>query len=222
MRRYRLASFVGAWVAISSQTSEATLVKFTGDAANDGDSRAVPTVLVPNVTARGFDGIRAGTSTGDVVYALPNKYADINTARADPETNTTLSITPAAGYELTVTGLRFDVGASRVAGEPELVITALGVSWNRDNNASPLSIGFAPDSTADGNLSRVTGNVPLTATGVREPIVFRMFWAGNTNFTYFDNVEVLGTASPVPEPASAGLLLAGGTLALRRTRRRRD
>jgi hypothetical protein len=212
MRRMGLWSCVGMLVACA-QVPAATLVKFDGAVSSGGLMTGTPSIIAPYVTQSSFFPFAATYGT-DVVYESPNAYTNITDSRVGGALSTALVLDVEPGYVMTITGFRVDVGANKTDAD---AITAMGIYWDVndfDINA-PLGIGFAIDTIADGVPVQSTLDVPIDNVRLGS-VRFNIYFAGNVPRTIFDDLEVLGTVSLVPEPVLPGALALGGMIVRRR------
>ncbi|MFT3784549.1 MAG: PEP-CTERM sorting domain-containing protein [Tepidisphaeraceae bacterium] len=205
--------FVGVLCA-GAGANAATLVKLDGLFYPTGLQLPQPSTLANHLT---FDPPFGSpvNSAGNAMYQLPNLHTDIMAAKASATSYTEVTLGTLPGFEMVLTGFRVKVGANKFNGTDP--ITALGVwsSLNGYSSSAPLGIGYAIDTSLDGTASLATLDVPIdnARTG---SITFQLYSAGNVPWTQFDDLEVLGTVVPVPEPVTALALLATGALLSRR------
>ena len=93
------------------------------------------------------------------------------------------------------------------------------MSAGRAAIASRSAASFSGGTSLNGPTREAPASEPLYQN-VTTPIEFRYYPFGNEpSFLYLDNVQITGTATPVPEPAAAGFALAATAGAVLRRRR---
>jgi hypothetical protein len=147
------------------------------------------------------------------------------------------SITADSGFQLNLQSLSMDVGSTGVnangAGDPTTANTAsFAIRSNLDGFSS--TIGTMTATATNGTTVWTTGSVDLSGAAFQglSDITFRMYIhdsfdqtipSGFTGVNRFDNVIVVGTVTPIPEPTSILTLSSAllGGFAVRRLRRPR-
>ena len=141
--------------------------------------------------------------TGFVLQEVVNTTTATNAAGAVAQnTFFQFTVTPTAGYALTLTNLSFQAGRGG-SGTPRGYVVRSSV----DNFANNL--GTADVTTARPTFS--TYNVGLSFTGITSATTFRIYTYAptSTQSVEYDNITLSGTSSLVgaaaPEPSSFGL-----------------
>ncbi|MGH8596284.1 MAG: hypothetical protein ACREXT_06470, partial [Gammaproteobacteria bacterium] len=144
------------------------------------------------------DGTLGSSTTGNPGFAV--------SATSFKEGNAyLLTLTPAAGFKLALTGFSFDHRISSTG----------PTNWNLQLNG--LSLG-----TGTTSASFKTDNLAFTTSGERDPLLLRLAGGGassNAGTWRLDNVTISGNLAAVPLPASLWLLLAGCLRLAQSTRR---
>jgi hypothetical protein len=195
----------------------ATVVHYDG---RSSVSVAIAASIDPNVSASlsgilGEVPVTNGPAANGVWFFLPTFYDSIANAAANNDLYD-LILTPAPGYQMTLTNVSFDLLIN--ASKSQFAVGQVFATWNVNgfSIASPIAAGSAVDTTIDGTpgaKTTVSSAINLTTDATT---TFRFFAAANENQMYLDNIRIEGTLSLIPEPTSIGLLSSCGLLLLRR------
>jgi hypothetical protein len=155
--------------------------------------------------APSFDGLTLYTTAGD--------------ARTHNQ-SITFTLSPLSGYALSLSSISFEIAARTQSSADQTSQAAFYT--DRDNQNTPIALGFAFDSVANGPLpSAFTPfSYDLTSNSlyqnVNGPITFSIYIFGSNNDgeVYLDNIQVQGMAAPVPEPSCWILFSLGSGVVL--------
>ena len=124
--------------------------------------------------------------------------------------------------------MSIDVAAQRGSSGTTAQVAEIFGYTNLDAQSTPVSAGFATDSTTgDGPSGFTTFSTDLSGNllyqNVAGQIVFSFYVLGThaDSFAHFDNIRVTGVTSAVPEPSSVALLSLGGVAVIGYAARRR-
>lgn len=177
--------------------------------ALDSDS---PTTVAANVTATSM--VITGAASAGFSAGGFRKISSLNTPSMNLSRYVEVSVTPDAGYEISLTSFSLDKGSENNGNAP----TAWASRYNLDTYATDLDSGTLD---RDGVLSNAS--VTLTDAHLTGTVIFRIYGWGapsSKRDMFLDNIQISGSVQPVPEPASLGLM-GGGALVLLARRRRR-
>ena len=203
-----------ALIAASSLANAATIAKYNFTGGSFAPSTMLTGVTVGNFTASGFT---AGTNTEyggpsgqpnarllNINTALPTNYYSFTTVPTAPGSDT-------VGYESFVfyqnraeTTINYSVSYTIIGGSEVFLATEVAAANQvaGANTMTLVTLDFADFSTAQSVQWRIYGSDSANATTAMR----------------VDDVEVIGSLVPIPEPATA-MLGALGCLALLRRRR---
>jgi len=126
-----------------------------------------------------------------------------------------LTLTPAEGYQLSVTGLAFGYRAT-ASGPTSFVLRSSADGFGTDL----ATAGLVNDSAWHSYTSS-----PLELAGLTSPTVFRLYASGASSSLgtlRIDDVSVAGAVAAVPEPAAVAAAAGGLALAAGLWRRRQQ
>ena len=173
-----------------------------------------------NSTASDFEdgqGLAGGT-TFDLVNGNPVPSVSVEAGVTGQEASDALAdadyfeftVTPDPGFQFNLDSLVFDYA---VSGEGQFEATFFARSNLDGFTTNIVEVSTGPSGTfamASGDLS-----APLYQN-VTAPIMFRIYLFdsnnGEVNFDLIDNVMLLGTVTPIPEPSTYAMLLSGAAL----------
>lgn len=178
-----------------------------------------PTFLDPQLNGSAFSGLSGSPATGSSspVYAAGSggSYFTASTwTGAAPGANYfEFTLTPAVGYEFSVTGASF--GYRATSSGP----IAFALRSSADGFAADLASGtFVADSTW-----YASGTVPVSLAGLDSATTFRLYGSGASSSLgtlRVDDFTLTGGATAVPEPSTWATLLGAAALAAAAWRRR--
>lgn len=188
--------------------------EFIGPFSKDTDANSDASLLNWSMDAMG---LHPGVGNPPESAYGRTSYSTIGAARTNEQVFR-FTLTPHAGYRISITSVAFDVAAERSPGTSQTA-QMFGYS-DRDAQSTPIAAGFAIDSTAnDGPSPFTTFSTDLSSNvlyqNVGDQIVFSFYIFGTDpiGIAYFDNIRIAGTTAVVPEPSTYGLI-AVGALAL--------
>jgi hypothetical protein len=222
-----LAAASVAVVALgASEAPAATLGQYDFETSTYAPSASAGNTTVSNmVNGPGMDpsypqfGNYDGLGDTEVLFRFPVGASDVATSLANGNTFA-FSITPDAGYQLNLTGVSFEARKA-----PNL--DTLVLQYDPENDGTFVDVMTATGFPTSGALALYSQG--LSDTGIQNSVAFRLVPTYNgvvrgiiDNVTVEGSVELIPSAAPIPEPATAvGMVLAVAALASRGARRLR-
>jgi hypothetical protein len=216
----RFVLSLAAVAAVSSSASAAVIAQWNFNTAFLGAPNILASSLSPDLSASSISGVGSGllfTGNESPAYAtnvlrwqVANTSATNVLASAVNPSYFELTLTPDAGYQITVSDISYDA-ARGGSGNPRGIVVSsslLAHTVSLDSFAVPT---VRPNLTT--NSFTVAGH-----TNVASPITFRFYgYVVNPNTSMeVDNLTINGSVTLIPEPATLGLLAGASLLALRR------
>ena len=196
------ASAAPAQINYNFGTSSGTLAPTSGSVANiTGGSFSAA-----NVFSSGVSNAAVFSNSSGFYYGVASRSsATVNTATTSYYS---VSLTPATGGAVRLTAVGFSA-ASFDGGVAEDGPNAYSIRTSADNFATAYGAGTVPYLTFASRLAAGTAQGALN-----QPLEVRIYLtgsvgAGSTDMA-IDNVSLSVVYMPVPEPATVGLLAAGG------------
>lgn len=222
------AAFAVLSLSINASVQAAVLAEFTFDGSSLASSDASTSWGTSDISNGAGVPMTISGTEGAPAPAIGITFGEFDYATLDASLSAggyyTFTVTPDAGTQLSFTDLTFDMfkssGASATV-SATLFSSIDGFATTTDAVGAATLVGGAGESGSFQNRS-ITLSSLATVSTVTE---FRLYLDdgganNNANLFRLDNIILNGDASPVPEPASAALLLGLGALGLMARRRR--
>lgn len=213
---------VAGWM---SSLEAAVLVRYGFD-GNSPNPTATPTANVSASTITIGTGVNpAYSETGNAAPSLAIRDATTTSESAAVAANAyiSLTLTPASGYQLDLSNLTVDLQTSNVNSPPRSVFLRSSVDAY---TATLGTAGFGTPPAGFSNGAFTNFSFDLSSlVGVTTPVTLRLYYYNGgtgspaSDSLRNDNVTVNGAVSAVvPEPVSAGMVVAGMPVVMRRRR----
>ncbi|MEW6156783.1 MAG: hypothetical protein AB1813_05085 [Verrucomicrobiota bacterium] len=194
--------FISLAVLLSSAALHAQLVVFSFNGSAGNESTFAPDAQPANGTVGNMSrgsGLTPSSAAGTF------SSTSFTTGTLDTTDFYSFTITPDAGFDLTLTSLQLDERRSSTG------ITSWSVRSSLDNFSSDLSLFNVPDDT-NTRLDQTT-TLGAAFQNLTSTIEFRIYGFASESGAgtwRIDNVEAFGSFSPVPEPEEYALAAALG------------
>jgi MYXO-CTERM domain-containing protein len=208
-----------------SLPAQIVLVQWSFGTSSPDAPTTAATYNATNITGGAFSYLAPTGSTGGTNKTSPMDPADGgyffkgNYWRTSDNDYFSFSVTPSAGYQLSITSISFDYASSSTGP------SYYSLAWSADTFSTTLANGTltnAPAAIVSSDWHTATPSLNLTTT---DAITFRLYATGastSTGVLEVDRIQINGTITSMPEPSVYGAAAGLSALAWAFVRRRRQ